>query len=77
MLRADNSSKPSYRELLRLIHEEWTSQGELHADESGVAELAGFRGTYSLHTDRAQEEAQLTAQPITQPRRILLQDCHT
>lgn len=77
LLRADNSPKPSYRELQRLIHEEWTSQGELHTDENGVAELAGFRGTYSLHTDRAQAEVQLTAQPITQPRRILLQDCHT
>jgi len=77
LLRADNSSKPGYRELQRLIHEEGTSQGELHTDENGVAELAGFRGTYSLHTDRAQAEVQLTAQPITQPRRILLQDCHT
>ena len=77
LLRADNSPKPSYRELQRLIHEEWTSQGELHTDENGVAELAGFRETYSLHTDRAQAEVQLTAQPITQPRRILLQDCHT
>lgn len=54
LLRADNSPKPSYRELQRLIHEEWTSQGELHTDENGVAELAGFRETYSLHTDRAQ-----------------------
>ncbi|EFB74919.1 transposase [Subdoligranulum variabile DSM 15176] len=77
LLRADNSPKPSYRELQRLIHAEWTSQGELHTDENGVAELAGFRGTYSLHTDRAQAEVQLTAQPITQPQRILLQDCHT
>jgi len=77
LLRADNSSKPSYRELQRLIHEEGTSQGDLHTDENGVAELAGFRGTYSLHTDRAQAEVQLTAQPITQPRRILLQDYHT
>ena len=49
----------------------------VETDENGVAELAGFRGTYSLHTDRAQAEVQLTAQPITQPRRILLQDCHT
>ena len=68
LLRADNSSKPSYRELQRLIHEEWTSQRELHTDENGVAELAGFRGTYSLHTDRAQAEVQLTAQPITHNR---------
>ena len=29
LLRADNSSKSSYREVQRLIHEEWTSQGEL------------------------------------------------
>lgn len=77
LLRADNSPKPSYRELQRLIHEAWTSQGELHTDENGVAVLAGFRETYSLHSDRAQAEVQLTAQPITQPRRILLQDCHT
>lgn len=56
LLRADNSPKPSYRELQRLIHEEWTSQGELHTAENGVAELAGFRETYSLHTDRAQAE---------------------
>lgn len=37
LLRADNSSKPSYREVQRLIHEEWTSQGKLHTDENGVA----------------------------------------
>ena len=50
LLRADNSSKPSYREVQRLIHEEWTSQGELHTDENGVAELAGFSGERTVCT---------------------------
>lgn len=63
LVRADNTPKPSYRELQRLIREEWTSRGVLHTDENGMAELAGFRGVYRLETDHAQGQVTLGAHP--------------
>lgn len=51
LVREDNSLKPSYLELKRLIHEEWTTNVVLHTDENGVAELSGFKGQYSITQD--------------------------
>ena len=48
VVREDNTVKPSYLELKRLIHEEWTSAGVLHTDANGMAQLKGYRGTYAL-----------------------------
>lgn len=56
VVREDNSEKPSYRELRRLIHEEWTSSGFLHTDANGMAQLAGYRGEYVLSTAGEQAE---------------------
>jgi hypothetical protein len=58
VIREDNSIKPAYLELWRLIHEEWTSSGVLHTDANGMAQLTGYRGEYVLST--AGEQAEFT-----------------
>ena len=46
LIREDNSLKPSYLELKRLIKEEWTTDLTVHTDANGNATIEGFRGTY-------------------------------
>jgi len=58
VVREDNSIKPAYRELKRLIHEEWTSAGVLRTDADGMAQLSGYRGEYVIFN--AGEEAEYT-----------------
>lgn len=72
LIRADNTPKPSYWELYRLIHEEWTSHGVLHTDENGIAVLEGFRGLYRLQLGRAQGQVTLAAQGPAAPQRVCL-----
>ena len=48
VIRLDNSPKPSYQMLKRLIHEEWLTTGEIHTDANGFAEISGFKGEYSV-----------------------------
>ena len=58
LIREDNSIKPAYLELQRLIHEEWTSNGVLHTDANGMARLQGYRGAYVF--SKAGEHAEYT-----------------
>lgn len=49
LLRRDDSSKPSYEELHRLIKKEWwTAPAKIAADESGIIEFTGFLGEYDI-----------------------------
>lgn len=48
IIRKDNTIKPVYNELKRLIHEEWNTEGQLHTDENGIVLLDGFKGEYEL-----------------------------
>ncbi|NLC18852.1 MAG: 1,4-beta-xylanase [Clostridiales bacterium] len=48
LIRKDNTTKPVYHELKRLIHEEWHTEGELRADETGSIILSGFKGEYEI-----------------------------
>ena len=48
LIRKDNSLKPAYHELNRLIKEEWTSKGTLVTDENGYITINGYRGEYDL-----------------------------
>lgn len=48
LIRADNSVKPVYKEMNRLIHEEWSSCGTLRTDADGAAWLEGYRGAYQF-----------------------------
>lgn len=46
LIRLDNSVKPSYLALQKLVKEEWTTDVTLTTDENGCIELDGYRGTY-------------------------------
>jgi len=48
LIRKDNTVKPSYNELDRLIHEEWHTEGTLKTDEAGIFKLEGFKGEYEI-----------------------------
>lgn len=48
LIREDNTCKPSYYELQRLIKEEWTSEGTVKTDENGYAKISGFKGEYEV-----------------------------
>lgn len=48
LIRKDNTTKPAYHELKRLIHEEWHTEGELRTDETGSIVLNGFKGEYEI-----------------------------
>ena len=47
LIREDGTLKPSYHELKKLIHEEWTTELTVHTDADGKAEINGYRGQYS------------------------------
>lgn len=48
LIRKDNSTKPAYHELKRLIHEEWHTKEALKTDEAGIVTLNGFKGEYEV-----------------------------
>ncbi len=48
LIRKDNSIKPAYEELRRLIKDEWTTTKTIHTDANGMATLDGFRGDYTI-----------------------------
>ena len=48
VLRRDNSPKPAYDMLKKLIKEEWTTEITAATDENGRFELYGFRGDYEI-----------------------------
>ena len=48
LIRKDNTLKPSYLELKRLIHEEWHTDERVVTDENGIATINGFKGEYEL-----------------------------
>jgi endo-1,4-beta-xylanase len=47
-LRKDNSEKPSYQVLKKLIKEDWSTNQQGKTDEQGVVTLEGFLGDYEL-----------------------------
>ena len=59
-VREDNSEKPSYRALRRLIHEEWETHETLRTDAEGYLTLSGFRGDYTLRTAEGSTHVTLT-----------------
>ena len=50
-VRQDNSEKPSYHALHRLIHGDWETHETLTADGEGRISFTGFKGGYTLRTD--------------------------
>lgn len=51
-VRQDNSEKPSWHALHRLIHGEWETRETGTTDADGCLTFTGFRGDYELQTDR-------------------------
>ncbi|MBH1940852.1 endo-1,4-beta-xylanase [Mobilitalea sibirica] len=49
-LRKDNSSKPAYDELLKLIKQEWWTTKNLVTDAEGYINVSGFKGDYEVIT---------------------------
>ena len=47
-LHVDNTEKPSYYALQKLIHEDWSTNVTLSTDENGTLSLEGFKGGYEL-----------------------------
>ena len=48
ILRKDNSKKPSFEMLNKLIKEEYTSKGALKSDDDGIVKISGFKGEYEV-----------------------------
>ena len=46
VIRKDNSVKPSYEVLMKLIKDEWTTKLTLSTDEGGYADFEGYKGLY-------------------------------
>ena len=65
----DNSEKPSYHALKKLIHEDWETHETLVTDEEGFLTLTGFRGGYTLRT--AAGEAKLALEGDTEGQIVL------
>ncbi len=47
-VREDNSEKPSYHALMRLIHGAWETHEALTTDGEGYVTFSGFKGEYAL-----------------------------
>ena len=65
----DNSEKPSYHALKKLIHEDWETHETLVTDEEGFLTFTGFRGGYTLRT--AAGEAELVLEGDTEGQIVL------
>lgn len=48
VLRADNTPKPAFEMLDRLIHEEWGTELELRTDGEGFTSFTGMLGSYEI-----------------------------
>ena len=57
----DNSEKPSYHALRKLIHGEWETHEELCTDAGGFVSFTGFKGGYTLSTEAGGLSLELTA----------------
>ena len=60
LIREDGTQKPSYYELQRLIHEEWSTKEVLHTDENAEAVLEGYKGEYEMEVNGNKAKFHLT-----------------
>lgn len=61
VLRKDNSVKPVYECLMKLIRDEWWTICEVCTDENGMVQVEGFKGDYVIETANQKAELKLTA----------------
>ncbi|MBO4373635.1 MAG: endo-1,4-beta-xylanase [Lachnospiraceae bacterium] len=60
LVRKDNSKKPAYDVLKKLIREEWWTDTKVVTDENGFADVDAFRGDYIVKTENGQTEVCLS-----------------
>ena len=60
-LHSDNTIKPSYLALQKLIHEDWSTNLTLQTDENGMLTLEGFKGNYELTSGDLKTALELTS----------------
>ncbi len=58
-IRSDNSLKPSYHMLKKLVREEWWTDVTLTTDAAGCVEVEAFKGQYKLGADGKESSANL------------------
>ena len=61
MLHKDNTIKPVYERLMKLIKGEWWTECEVCTDENGRVELEGFKGEYVLELEKRSAKLKLTS----------------
>ena len=61
VVRSNNTCKPSYDKLMSLIHGEWETDLTLMTDAEGYIEFEGFKGNYSISTDKGNVDITLTS----------------
>ena len=61
VLREDNTAKPAYELLDRLINREWTTDIEARTDSEGQVRFDGMRGSYELSCEGKQAAFELSA----------------
>lgn len=56
LLRADNSSKPAYDELLKRVKQDWWTRIKVVTDDQGYGQISGFMGDYDIQcgTEKAE-----------------------
>ncbi len=62
VIRKDNSTKPSYEMLRRLIREEWHTCETVQTDENGFVLAEGFKGSYVLRGQNTSAAFDLTGE---------------
>ena len=67
-VREDNSEKPSYHALQKLIHRTWETHETLCTDADGFLSFTGFRGGYTLRSDAGTADFALTEELHAQLR---------
>ena len=63
-IRLDNSLKPSYKMLKKLVKEEWWTDTVVTTDAEGYAEIDAFKGDYSISVDGNETAVSLTDDSI-------------
>ena len=67
LIRRDNTVKPAYKALDRLIHEEWETNVSATTDTQGHLEFEGYRGVYEAEYEgrTAEFEVRKGMEPVT------------
>ncbi len=59
-IRKDNSLKPSYEMLKKLVREEWWTDTTVRTDENGWADVSAFKGDYHMSAGNFSADVSLT-----------------